>query len=138
MKSRGDGDRRLAGALAGLLARRSDAGRIVVSSFDWPLLRAFRRVAPAVAVGLLFEPSTAWRLRVAAGIALVHPSAVHPERRLVSAARAMGWTRRGLATNVWTVDAPEEAERLCALGAAAIVTNVPGRIREVVRRATGR
>jgi hypothetical protein len=36
------------------------------------------------------------------------------------------------------VDEPAEAERLCELGAAAIVTNVPGRIREAVRRATGR
>lgn len=63
---------------------------------------------------------------------------MHPDRRLVSGARARAWARRGLAVNVWTVDASGEAERLCALGAAAIVTNEPGRIREVVRLATGR
>jgi len=138
MKSRGDADPRLARALAALLGGRGDAARVVVSSFDWGLLRAFRRAAPGVAVGLLFERSAAWRLRLAAGIALVRPSAVHPERRLVSEARARAWARRGLAVNVWTVDEPGEAERLCALGAAAVVTNAPGRIREVVRLATGR
>jgi glycerophosphoryl diester phosphodiesterase len=138
MKSRGDGDRRLAGALAALLSRRGGAGRIVVSSFDWGLLRAFRRAAPGVADGLLLERSPGWRLRLPLAIARDRPSAVHPERRLVTAARARAWARRGLACNVWTVDDPAEAERLCELGAAAIVTNVPGRIREAVRRATGR
>ncbi|HSN91288.1 MAG TPA: glycerophosphodiester phosphodiesterase family protein [Anaeromyxobacteraceae bacterium] len=137
MKSRG-GDPRLAGALAALLERRGDGGRVVVSSFDWRLLRAFRRAAPGVAVGLLLERSTAWRLRLAVEIARLRPEAVHPHRRLVTGARARAWGRRGLAVNVWTVDAPEEAERLCALGAAGIVTNAPGRIREAVRRATGR
>ena len=49
-----------------------------------------------------------------------------------------GWRQRGYAVNVWTVDAPEEIERLCALQVSAIITNVPGRAREIVRRATGR
>jgi glycerophosphoryl diester phosphodiesterase len=138
MKSRGDGDLRLAGALAALLSRRGDAERIVVSSFDWRLLRAFRRAAPGLAAGLLVERSVAWRPRLWLETALDRPEAVHPERRLVSVARARAWARRGLAVNVWTVDEPAEAERLCALGATAIVTNLPGRIREVVRRATGR
>jgi glycerophosphoryl diester phosphodiesterase len=31
--------------------------------------------------------------------------------------------------NVWTVDDAEEARRLAALGARAVITNVPARIR---------
>jgi glycerophosphoryl diester phosphodiesterase len=35
--------------------------------------------------------------------------------------------------NVWTVDDPAEAASLARLGAAAVITNVPGRIREALR-----
>jgi glycerophosphoryl diester phosphodiesterase len=138
LKSRRDGDARLAAAVAALLASRGDAARVVVSSFDWRLLAAFRRASPGVATGLLFDGSHAWRLRTAVGIALLRPSAVHPEAALATAERVRAWSARGLATNVWTVDAPEEVARLCAAGATGIVTNAPGRAREVVRRATGR
>jgi glycerophosphoryl diester phosphodiesterase len=40
--------------------------------------------------------------------------------------------------NVWTVDDPEEVERLCRLGAAAVITNRPAVARAAIRRATGR
>ena len=134
LKSRGDRDLRLAAAVADLLSRRREAGRVVVSSFDYRLLAAFRLAAPGVPVGLLFEAGRAWRLRTALAIRSLVPAAVHPERRLVTPARARAWRRRGLAVNAWTVDAPEEIERLAALGAAAIISNVPGRAREILRR----
>jgi glycerophosphoryl diester phosphodiesterase len=35
--------------------------------------------------------------------------------------------------NVWTVDDPAEARALARLGAAAIITNVPGPTREALR-----
>jgi len=138
LKSDGGRDLGLAGAVASVLARRRDGGRVVVSSFDYRLLTAFRLAAPQVPVGLLFDAEHAWRLRTALAIRLLAPAAVHPDRRLVTPARARRWSRRGLALNVWTVDAPEEIARLAALGAAAVISNVPGAAREAVRRATGR
>jgi glycerophosphoryl diester phosphodiesterase len=138
LKSRRDGDLRLAGAVARVLAARGGADRVVVSSFDWRLLAAFRRAAPDVPVGLLFEGSHAWRLRAAIAVLLLRPAALHPEAPLATAERVRAWRARGLAANVWTVDEDAEVARLCDAGAAAIVTNVPGRAREAVRRATGR
>jgi len=132
LKSRG-GDLRLARAAAGAVARAGAAGRVLVSSFDWRLLVAFRLAAPEVPVGLLFDGEHRWRLRLWAALRLLGPSAVHPDRRLVTAARVARWRARGLAVNVWTVDAPAEALALARLGAAAVITNAPGRIREALR-----
>jgi glycerophosphoryl diester phosphodiesterase len=132
LKSRGR-DLRLAEAAASVVARAGAQGRVVVSSFDWRLVVAFRVAAPDVPVGLLFDDERAWRLRLFAATRLLGPSAVHPERGLVTPARARAWARRGLAVNVWTVDDPAEAVSLARLGAAAVITNVPGRIREALR-----
>lgn len=131
LKSRGR-DLRLAEVVARVVARAGAGGRVVVSSFDWRLVTAFRVAAPDVPVGLLFDPDHPWRLRLAAALRLLGPSAVHPHRTLVTPARARAWTGRGLAVNVWTVDDPAEAAALAALGAAALITNVPDRIREAL------
>lgn len=128
LKSRGR-DQRLAAAAARVIARAGAGGRVIVSSFDWRLLVSFRLAAPAVPVGLLFDGDRAWRVRLAAALRLLGPSAVHPDRALVTPERARAWSARGLAVNVWTVDDPAEARRLAALGVAAIVTNVPAAIR---------
>ncbi len=129
-------DLRLAREAARLL--RGAADRAVVSSFDWRLLAAFRAFAPAIPVALLLERSAAWRLRLAAGRLALRPEAVHPERTLAAGPELGRWRAAGLAVNVWTVDAPGEVERLCALGATAVISNAPGAAREAVRRATGR
>lgn len=128
LKSRGR-DLRLARAAADVVAQAGAAGRVIVSSFDWRLLVAFRLAAPGVPVGLLFDGERAWRLRLAAALRLLGPSAVHPDRRLVTPERAKAWGARGLAVNVWTVDDPAEAAALARLGVAALITNVPARIR---------
>jgi glycerophosphoryl diester phosphodiesterase len=132
LKSRGR-DLRLAAAAARVIEAAGAGGRVIVSSFDWRLVVAFRVAAPEIPVGLLFERAALWRARLAAAVALLGPSAVHPERTLVEPARARRWAKRGLAVNVWTVDDPDEARRLAALGAAAVITNVPGRIAAALR-----
>jgi glycerophosphoryl diester phosphodiesterase len=128
LKSRGR-DLRLADAAARVIARAGAGARVIVSSFDWRLLVSFRLAAPDVPTGLLFDADHAWRVRLAAALRLMGPSAVHPDHRLVTPARLRAWTERGLAVNVWTVDDEREARGLARLGATGIVTNVPARIR---------
>jgi glycerophosphoryl diester phosphodiesterase len=137
LKSRG-GDLRLARAAASVVARAGAQGRVLVSSFDWRLLAAFRLAAPEVPVGLLFDAERRWRLRLGVALRLFGPAAVHPDRRLASAPRIAAWRARGLAVNVWTVDEPEEARALARAGAAAIITNVPARIRAALGPGGGR
>jgi glycerophosphoryl diester phosphodiesterase len=128
LKCRGR-DRRLAQAAAEVIARARAGGRVIASSFDFGLLAAFRRAAPGVACGLLFEGSRLWRPRVGLAVRLLRPAAVHPDHRLVTAARVRRWRDQGLQVNVWTVDEPSEVERLAGLGVDALVTDVPGRVR---------
>jgi glycerophosphoryl diester phosphodiesterase len=137
LKSRGR-DVALAAATAQVIARARAEDRVIVSSFDYRLVAAFRAAAPRLPVGLLFEHEHPWRLRTWLAARLLHAEAVHPEDVLVTPARAAAWAARGLAMSVWTVDAPQAVERLVDLGASAIITNVPGRTRELVRKRTGR
>ncbi|MGB8931851.1 MAG: glycerophosphodiester phosphodiesterase family protein, partial [Anaeromyxobacteraceae bacterium] len=64
------------------------------------------------------------------------PSALNPELGLVTPARAAAWRRGGRGFFVYTVDAPEDVARLCALGATGFFTNAPGSARAAVRGAT--
>ncbi len=128
LKSRG-GDLALAKAAADVVWRAGAGGRVVVSSFDWRLVAAFRLASPKVATGLLFDDRRAWRLRTWLGIRSLRPAAVHPDRVLATDARVRAWAARGLGVNVWTVDEPAEAARLARAGATAVITNVPAAIR---------
>jgi len=137
LKSDGRGDPRLATGVARLLGDPRTEGRVLISSFDYLLLAAFRAVAPRVPVGLLFGAGQRWRLRERAG-ALLRPAAVHPERALATDDRVAAWRRRGLAVNVWTVDEAAEVERLTRAGATALISNAPGDARRAVGRAVSR
>ncbi len=129
LKSGRPRDLALAAAAARAIRAARAEERVVVSSFDYRLVVAFRLAAPTVPVGLLFDADAPGRLRAWLGVRLLGPAAVHPDRRLVTPERARAWAARGLAVNVWTVDDADEARRLAALGATALITNVPGRIR---------
>ena len=131
LKSRGR-DLGLARAAAEVVWRARAGARVIVSSFDWRLVAAFRLASPDVATGLLFDATRAWNLRVWAGIRSLRPAAVHPDLALATDERVRAWTARGLAVNVWTVDDPGEAARLARAGAAALISNAPATIRRAL------
>jgi glycerophosphoryl diester phosphodiesterase len=137
LKSSGLPDLALAQAVAAVVREAGAEERVLASSFDPVLLAAFRRAAPRVPAGLLFSADRGWRARAAAGLALARPGAVHPQHRLVTAARAAAWAARGLAVNTWTVDDPAEARRLAALGVAALITNRPAAVLEALAPRAG-
>lgn len=134
LKSRGGRDLGLAQAVAQVIHGARAESRVVVSSFDWRLVAAFRVASPDVATGLLFDGTRAWRLRLWAGTRSLRPAALHPDRALATDGRVRAWTAAGLAVNVWTVDDPREASRLAHAGAASVITNVPAAIRRVIPR----
>lgn len=132
LKSRGH-DLALAQAAAEVIWRARAEARVIVSSFDWRLVAAFRLASPDVPTGLLFDATRAWSLRVWAGTRSLRPAAVHPDRALATDARVRAWVARGLAVNVWTVDDPAEAARLARAGATAVISNVPATISRALR-----
>lgn len=133
LKSRGRSDLEAARAAAEVIRTARVTDRVIVSSFDWALVAAFRAAAPEVPVGLLVEGSHAWRLRLALGLRRHRPAAVHPDRALATPRRLEAWRRRGLEVNVWTVDDPAELRSLAALGATAVITNRPAAAVEALR-----
>jgi glycerophosphoryl diester phosphodiesterase len=111
--------------------------RVVVSSFSAALLGAFRSLAPDVATGFLVAPGAIAWARATTAVRAIRPAAIHLARELATVQRLEAWARAGVRVLVWTVDDPDEVERLVGLGVAALVSNQPGVAREAVRRATG-
>jgi len=95
---------------------------VVVSSFDPSSLHHFRRHAPATATALLLEEGDDWRYHLdrAEGLSGINPEDAMAVPELFNAASS-----RGLAVVPWTVDSPDRALELAALGAAGLITNRP-------------
>ncbi|MGO9659553.1 MAG: glycerophosphodiester phosphodiesterase [Acidimicrobiales bacterium] len=113
----------LAQRVAGLLhARHLSSLDVVVSSFDPASLHHFRGHAPATATALLLEERDDWRYHLdrAEGLSGINPEDAMAVPELFSAASS-----RGLAVVPWTVDSPDRALELAALGAAGLITNRP-------------
>lgn len=108
---------------------RSLYDRVVVSSFYLTTIERMRRVDPQVRTGLLADvrPDEAMLNAHEAGAL-----AVHLESPLITAPRLSRVQRWGLEMVAWTVDDVIEMVRLTDLGVAAIISNYPARLREVV------
>lgn len=114
----------------GLIDRFGVADRVIVSSFDHNSLRGLAESGTTLPLGVLYsEPLwRPWNYAVKLGASAVHPS--------LSATRAKVVERcheAGLEVNVWTVNEPEEVERMADLGVDALITNHPARAREVLQ-----
>ena len=109
------------------------AGCVTLQSFDTEALIRLHAAVPALAYSTVYRRAASVDIDLdavppfATGIAPWHP---HVDADLVARARA-----RDLAVRPWTVDDPEEAERLLALGVAALFTNLPRVVGPIARRA---
>ena len=118
------------------IVAHDDPTRILMSSFDPFSTRRARKILPELAVGQLVTGRTlvgaALRWAQRFGYQTVNVARSHidesPETLVVEAAR------RGLLVAVWTVDDPEEIDRLFRAGVAAVITNDPAIGRQVADR----
>lgn len=113
-----------------LVASRARPGDIV-TSFYWPDMDLVRRRAPDVATGLLVADPGLMEAALEHATEMGHVAVV-PEEPLVEA----DWCRRameaGLEIMVWTVNYPDRARELYQLGVAAIISDVPRKMRDHV------
>jgi glycerophosphoryl diester phosphodiesterase len=116
------------------LTRAGAAGRVIVGSFVHAALQAFPPVAFHRSASRR-ETTAFWlasRLRFSFRARTFRAFAV-PERHgrlTVVDAHFMRAARKGaIPVHVWTVDDPQDARRLRALGVAGIITNFPARMR---------
>ncbi len=105
--------------------------RVLISSFDHPLLATLRSCEPRLPLGFLSD-SRFWRGGVAravsSGAESFHPRQDRTSRPLVAACH-----RQGLAVYPWTVDPPERARALLSLGIDGFFTNQPQSLRQSLR-----
>jgi glycerophosphoryl diester phosphodiesterase len=100
--------------------------QVIVSSFNPIALLKLRHTDPQVALGLLYEHQQLPAfLREILLSPILRPEAFHPKHDLVDD-EYMIWAKAiPAAVNTWTVNDPDEARRLAALGVDTIITDVP-------------
>lgn len=103
---------------------------LLVVSFDATALRRVRRLAPGLAVGLVWEafhrlPAGGIPGWVDVSLANLFGLALAPDH--VAEAH-----RQGMRVHVWTVEAEAEVAAMLALGVDGMVTDRPGLVRRVV------
>lgn len=106
---------------------------VIISSFNPLALVRVRMLNPRLVRGLLYDQSLPLHLRRAWLRPLAAPQALHPHYPIVNLTYMRWATRRHYQVNTWTVDAPQDALKLAALGVNALITNRPDFIRSTLR-----
>ena len=113
-------------AVLSLLRQHSDA-EVVISSFDYDLLKGLRSLDEALPLAVLFDDGN-WRqaVRFASDISACafHPAGNLVCRRMVAACRKLA-----LPVSVWTVDQESQARSLVRMGVSGFFTNDPDALR---------
>lgn len=107
--------------------------RVVISSFNPMCLLRLAAAAPSLRRGFLIDPDKRWGPQAYLATPLVSSHSVHPCHEQCTPERVEEWHRRGLRVAVWTVDDPERARQLEAMGVSYLITNRPGHVREALR-----
>ncbi|MBO6893445.1 MAG: hypothetical protein JJ866_15995 [Roseibium sp.] len=144
----GDGPEELLGSILPLVREFRLADRVIVSSFDWRVLSAFRKADPDICLGYLTYQNLAdpeddaniydkspWMdgLELSAGKRL--PELVKDAGGLVWSPYFTELTQEdldlahaiGLVVNVWTVNSDEDLKRMKNMGVDGVITDYPTR-----------
>ena len=105
------------------------AVEIVVSSFNYELLRGLRSANGRLPLAVLFDAGN-WRQAVQTANDL-SACAFHPAANLVTRPMLAACTRAGLPVSVWTVDRPCVARSLARAGVSGLFTNDPSTLNAV-------
>lgn len=123
--------------VAAVIERTGMADSVIVQSFQHEAVRRLRALLPRVPAGALFgrvdaQGEVALAAHFAAESLAVHASMVAPHCQFVTAAVVAELKRRALTVFTWTVNEPDEMERVLAAGVDGIITDDPGRLRELL------
>jgi glycerophosphoryl diester phosphodiesterase len=116
-------------AVLSLLRQHSDA-EVVISSFDYDLLKGLRSLAETLPLAVLFDDGN-WQqaVRLANEISAC---AFHPADNLVCHRMVAACRKLALPVSVWTVDRAEQARSLVRMGVSGLFTNDPGALRSAI------
>lgn len=122
-------DRGLSENVGAFITKHQLSPRVLLSSFNPLCLLRVGRAFPPLRRGLLIDPQRSWAAQVWGWLPIVSNASVHPHFSQCTARLIKRWHAQGLQVAVWTVDAPDEAKRLCASGVDFIITNRPAAVR---------
>lgn len=97
-----------------------------ISSFKWDELRAMRKHNPDIKIAVLTEEDPLEALTVAKALNAI---AIHPDYTTLTQEKTATMQREGFAVYSWTVNAPNDIEKMKALGVNGIITDYPERVR---------
>ncbi len=112
------------------LLGRYPGAKIILSSFDYELLKRLRALDEAQPLAVLFEQGN-WRQAVRFACEL-SACAFHPAVNLVSRSMVAACKESGLPVSVWTLDQADRARSLVRMGVSGFFTNDPGTLRSLL------
>lgn len=122
----------IANVVADLLKQYADAPHwACVSSFHPLLVRRFSELCPTVLSALLVSQNHPCLLS-AHWLRLTRAHAIHPQASLLTRHPSLLNRVPQALVNSWTVNDPEEARRLSAMGVYALISDTPGLIRRAL------
>ena len=103
---------------------------IVITSFNLSYLIKTRKKNPAISTALITHtrPQDLSEL-IRHGIQMVNIEYHHFSEKMLEE-----FTKRGLLTNIWTVDEEKEMERFISMGVFMITTNYPDRLKKLLQK----
>lgn len=113
-------------AVSRCIRRHQVLNRVIISSFNSIVLQRVRKSFPEVMIGVLTGPSPSPGMQEAFG--RLRHEARHPWHEAVDADYMRRARDHRYFVNAWTVNAPERALQLRALGVNGIITDNPDRI----------
>lgn len=108
------------------LARRFSKVSVVVSSFDYNLLRELRSRAPELPLGFLWERGD-WTVALESALAC-RAESFNPRHTALSAAMVCACHQQGLAIHPWTVDGASALQNCLQLGVDGLFCNDPAQV----------
>jgi glycerophosphoryl diester phosphodiesterase len=119
----------LARKVGALVVERQLSERVVISSFNPVCLARMALAYPKLRRGYLIDPEKPYWIHGGLLAPALSNYSVHPFEQACTSSRIAAWKARGLKVATWTVDSPERANELSALGVDLLITNRPGQIR---------
>jgi glycerophosphoryl diester phosphodiesterase len=117
-----DPEEHVAARVAALVNELGMRDRVIVSSFGMGAIDAVRAADASIATAWLTIPNYDQLRAIETAVEHGH-AALHPHFTVVDAALVAAAHDASLLLNTWTVDDPQEMQRLAAIGVDTIVTN---------------
>lgn len=100
---------------------------LLLSSFHLYVVYALCRLLPEIPTALLFDETQEFTQRCLPH-ALLGAEALHPQASTINAQLLLRARPRARVVNTWTVNDPEQAQELAALGVDGLISDDPGKL----------